>query len=96
MRATLVLLFFLADLYALLCAAVMPVSTAVGAPLLGWGALSMALLMAIPMLGGMAVGQRFFTHTTPQQFRRLVLRLLMLLAVITIARALFQLIGSSG
>jgi hypothetical protein len=96
MRATLVLLFFLADLYALLCAAVMPVSTAVGAPLLGWGALSMALLMAIPMLGGMAVGQRFFTHTTPQQFRRLVLRLLMLLAVITIARALFQLIASSG
>jgi uncharacterized membrane protein YfcA len=96
MRATLVLLFFLADLYALLCAAVMPVSTAVGAPLLGWGALSMALLMAIPMLGGMAVGQRFFTHTTPQQFRRLVLRLLMLLAVITIARALFQLIGSAG
>ena len=96
MRATLVLLFFLADLYALLCAAVMPVSTAVGAPLLGWGALSMALLMAIPMLGGMAVGQRFFTNTTPQQFRRLVLRLLMLLAVITIARALFQLIGSSG
>jgi uncharacterized membrane protein YfcA len=96
MRATLVLLFFFGDLYALLCAAVMPVSTAVGAPLLGWGALSMALLMAIPMLGGMAVGQRFFTHTTPQQFRRLVLRLLMLLAVITIARALFQLIGSSG
>ena len=96
MRATLVLLFFLADLYALLCAAVMPVSTAVGAPLLGLGALSMALLMAIPMLGGMAVGQRFFTHTTPQQFRRLVLRLLMLLAVITVARALFQLIGSTG
>ena len=96
MRATLVLLFFFGDLYALLCAAVMPVSTAVGAPLLGWGALSMALLMAIPMLGGMAVGQRFFTHTTPQQFRRLVLRLLMLLAVITVARALFQLIGSAG
>ena len=96
MRATLVLLFFLGDLYALLCAAVMPVSTAVGAPLLGWGALYMALFMALPMLGGMAVGQRFFTQTTPQQFRRLVLRLLMLLAVITVARALFQLLGSTG
>jgi uncharacterized membrane protein YfcA len=96
MRATLVLLFFFGDLYALLCAAVMPVNTEVGAPLLGWSALSMALFMAVPMAGGMLVGQRFFTHTTPQQFRRLVLRLLMLLAVITIARALFQLIGSAG
>ena len=56
----------------------------------------MALFMAVPMAGGMLVGQRFFTHTTPQQFRRLVLRLLMLLAVITVTRALFQLIGSAG
>jgi len=96
MRATLVLLFFFGDLYALLCAAVMPVSTEVGAPLLGWSALTMALFMAVPMAGGMLVGQRFFTRSTPQQFRRLVLRLLMLLAVMTIARSLFQLIGSAG
>ena len=96
MRATLVLLFFFGDLYALLCAAVMPVSTQLGAPLLGWSALSMALFLAVPMAGGMLVGQRFFTHTTPQQFRRQVLRLLMLLALMTIARSLFQLIGSAG
>jgi hypothetical protein len=44
----------------------------------------------------MLVGQRFFTRATPLQFRRLVLRLLMLLAVMTMARALFQLIGSAG
>jgi uncharacterized membrane protein YfcA len=95
MRATLVLLFFFGDLYALLCAAVMPVSTQLGAPLLGWSALSMALFLAVPMAGGMLVGQRFFTHTTPQQFRRQVLRLLMLLALMTMARSLFQLLGSA-
>jgi len=54
------------------------------------------LFIAVPMAGGMLVGQRFFTRSTPQQFRRLVLRLLMLLAVMTIARSLFQLIGSAG
>jgi uncharacterized membrane protein YfcA len=96
MRATLVLLFFFGDLYALLCAALMPVSAEVGVPLLGWSALTMALFMAAPMALGMVVGQRFFTHTTPQQFRRLVLRLLMLLAVITVGRSLLQLVGSAA
>jgi uncharacterized membrane protein YfcA len=74
----------------------MPVSAEVGAPLLGWSALTMALFMAAPMALGMVVGQRFFTHTTPQQFRRLVLRLLMLLAVITVGRSLLQLVGSAA
>jgi hypothetical protein len=64
----------------------------------GWnGLLSLAtvwraLLFLPPLAAGVWLGNRSFKHADPASFRRWVLRLLMLLAVLTGGRALLQLI----
>ncbi len=51
-----------------------------------------ALLFLPPLVAGVWVGNRGFTGADPVQFRRWVLRLLMLLAALTGARALLQIL----
>jgi len=51
-----------------------------------------ALLFLPPLAAGIWLGNRSFKHADPAVFRRWVLRLLMLLAVLTGGRALLQLI----
>ena len=46
------------------------------------------------MLAGIWVGQRSFAGVSPAQFRRHVLNLLMLIAAISVLRALVDLFGS--
>ena len=45
------------------------------------------------MLAGIALGRRAFIGVMPQRFRRYVLNLLMLIAAISVARALAELAG---
>ena len=93
MRATLIALFLFTDLYALACSALVPVAAAAAAPLLGADTLRWALWLAPAMLAGIWVGQRSFVGTSPAQFRRQVLNLLMLIAAISVLRALIELLG---
>lgn len=60
--------------------------------LLNLAAVWRALLFLPPLLAGVWLGNRSFSNANPEQFRRWVLRLLMLLAVLTGARALAQLL----
>jgi uncharacterized membrane protein YfcA len=56
--------------------------------LLTWDALWRALIFLPPLFGGIWLGHRSFKHADPAVFRRWVLRLLMLLAVLTGGQAL--------
>lgn len=85
MRATMILLFLVTDLYALACAAAMPARNA--APLLGLQTLHWALWLAPAMLAGIWVGRRAFVGVSEAAFRRHVLNLLILTAAISAARA---------
>jgi uncharacterized membrane protein YfcA len=62
------------------------------AGLLTWHSVWQAILFLPPLLAGIWLGNRSFKGTDPALFRRWVLRLLMLLAVLTGGRALFSLI----
>ena len=48
------------------------------------------LILIIPMAAGLLVGQRAFTRTPEAPFRRRVLLLLMLLSLMTVARAALE------
>jgi len=96
LRATLIALFLFTDLYALACSALVPAGSATAAPLLGADTLRWALWLAPAMLAGIWVGQRSFAGVSPAQFRRHVLNLLMLIAGISVLRALVELVGQSG
>ena len=89
MRATMILLFLFTDLYALAWAALLPGEA--GHDLLGAGTLQLALWLAPAMLAGIAVGQRAFVGMSPDAFRRHVLNLLMLMAGLSVLRALWAL-----
>ena len=89
MRATMILLFLFTDLYALAWAALLPGGA--GHDLLGAGTLQLALWLAPAMLAGIAVGQRAFVGMSPDAFRRHVLNLLMLIAGLSVLRALWAL-----
>jgi hypothetical protein len=89
MRATMILLFLFTDLYALLWAWWMPVAG--GEALFGPGTLVHALWLAPAMLAGIAVGQRAFVGVSPERFRRHVLDLLILVAGLSVLRALWAL-----
>ncbi len=65
--------------------------TDTGQALLGADTLSWAVWLAPAMLAGIWVGQRFFAGVSPAQFRRQVLNLLILVALISVLRALFAL-----
>lgn len=93
MRATLIALFLFTDVYALACAALVSVDGG-GAPLLGPDTLRWAIWLAPAMLAGIRVGHRSFAGVSPAQFRRHVLNLLMLIAAISVLRALVELLGS--
>jgi uncharacterized membrane protein YfcA len=87
MRATMILLFLFTDLYALAWAALLP--SPAGHALLGVRTLHLALWLTPAMLAGIWVGQRAFVGVSPQAFRRHVLNLLMLIAGLSVLRALW-------
>lgn len=91
MRATMILLFLFTDLYALAWAAVLPGDA--GQDLLGPRTLQLALWLSPAMLAGIGFGQRAFAGVSPAAFRRQVLNLLMLIAALSVARALWALAG---
>jgi uncharacterized protein len=91
MRATMIALFLFTDLYALACSALVSVSGAAPSALLGVDTLRWTLWLAPAMLAGIWVGRRSFVGVSPEQFRRHVLNLLMLIASISVLRALIEL-----
>ena len=91
MRATLILMFLFTDLYALAWAAALPGEG--GQDLLGGRTLQLVLWLAPAMLGGIWFGQRSFVGVSPELFRRHVLNLLVLIAVLSVLRALWALLG---
>ena len=84
-------LFLFTDLYALACSAVVSAATHAPTDLLGADTLRWALWLAPAMLAGIWVGQRSFSGVSPEQFRRHVLNLLMLIALISVLRAAVEL-----
>ena len=94
MRATMIALFLFTDLYALACSALVSAATHAPNTLLGTDTLRWALWLAPAMLVGIWVGQRSFVGVSPAQFRRHVLNLLMLIAVISVLRAGLELVGT--
>ncbi len=93
MRATLIALFLFTDLYALACSALVPAGAAAPTPLLGIDTVRWAVWLMPAMLAGIWIGQRSFAGVSPAQFRRHVLNLLMLIAAISVLRALTELLG---
>jgi uncharacterized protein len=91
MRATLVLLFLLTDLYALAWAGLLSAGVGHGPALLGPDTLRWALWLAPAMLVGIWLGNRFLRGVSPEQFRRQVLNLLILIALLSVLRALWAL-----
>ena len=91
MRATMILLFLFTDLYALAWAALLP--STVGHDLLGTRTLQLALWLTPAMLAGIWVGQRTFVGVSPEAFRHQVLNLLMLIAALSVLRALWALMA---
>ena len=91
MRATMIMLFLFTDLYALAWAGIVSLGRESGTPLLGGDTLRWALWLAPAMLAGIWLGQRTFAGVSPEQFRRHVLNLLILITVVSMARALLAL-----
>jgi uncharacterized membrane protein YfcA len=89
MRATMILMFLFTDLYALAWAALLP--SADGQELLGAGTLQLGLWLTPAMLAGIWFGQRAFIGVSPVLFRRRVLNLLVLIASLSVLRALWAL-----
>jgi len=89
MRATMILMFLFTDLYALAWAALLP--SAGGHELLDTGTLQLALWLTPAMLAGIWFGQRAFIGVPPELFRRRVLNLLVLIAALSVLRALWAL-----
>jgi uncharacterized membrane protein YfcA len=87
MRATLIALFLFTDLYALACSALVSVGTEPATALLGPDTLRWAIWLAPAMLAGIWVGHRSFAGVSPARFRRHVLNLLMLVALVSVLRA---------
>ncbi len=88
LRATMILLLLLTDIYSLIWAALIP--TGNGASLIGSGTLGWTLCLAPAMLVGIAVGQRRYTGAPAQSLRRRVLELLLVVALLAIGRALYD------
>lgn len=88
MRATMILLFLFTDLYALAWAGILSAGVEPGDALLGVGTLRWTLWLAPAMLAGIWVGQRSFAGVSPIQFRSHVLNLLILIALVSMGRAL--------
>lgn len=57
--------------------------------LISWATIWIAIILLVPMIMGIVVGQRQFLSATPEAFRRFALLLLMILASIGILRIAF-------
>jgi uncharacterized membrane protein YfcA len=93
LRATLIALLLFSDVVSLICAALMPSSTHASGNLLGPDTLKWALWLAPAMLAGIWYGQRSFKGVSPEQFRRHVLNLLIVLALVSVVRSVIGLLG---
>jgi uncharacterized membrane protein YfcA len=91
MRATMIMLLLFTDLYALAWVGIMSAGSETGNALLGADTLRWALSLVPVMLAGIWVGQRSFAGVSPTQFRRHVLNLLILIALVSVVRALLAL-----
>jgi uncharacterized membrane protein YfcA len=89
LRATLIVLFLLTDVYALAWAGALPSGDA--PPLLDRATLAWAVSLAPSMLVGIAIGRRAFAGASPAAFRRRVLDLLLVVSALAMVRALIDL-----
>ena len=92
LRATLIALLLFSDVVSLISAALMPSSAHASGSLLGPDTLKWALWLAPAMLAGIWWGQRSFKGVSPEQFRRLVLNLLIGLAAMSVVRSVAGLV----
>jgi len=91
LRATMVILLLLTDLYALAWAGIVSAGGDSGSTLLNADTLRTALWMTPAMLLGIWVGSRMFAVMSAEQFRRQVLNLLVVIALAVVVRGLFGL-----
>jgi uncharacterized protein len=73
LRATLVVMFFLSSTYSLILGAWYGITNTQTLTLVGW--------LALPVIGGIAIGSRGFAVVTPEQFKRLMLMVLAALSM---------------
>lgn len=92
MRATMISFVFFTCAYTLVCAALVPLGTTRGTPLLGIDTLRWALLLAPSMFVGIWIGQRSFANADPQRYRRNVLLLLVSISAFGALRSIFELL----
>ena len=90
LRATLIVLFLLTDVYALAWAAAMPSADA--PPLLDRSTVNWVACLAPSMLVGIAIGRRAFAGASPEAFRRRVLDLLLVVSGLAVLRAVIDLV----
>ena len=93
MRATLVLLFLLTDLYALAWASVFSTGEQQASALVGIDTLRWAVWLGPAMLLGIWAGNRLFRGMSPALFRRRVINLLIVIALISVVRAVAALLA---
>ncbi len=91
LRATMVILLLMTDLYALAWAGFISVGGDAGLALLNVDTLRTALWMTPAMLLGIWLGSRAFAVMSAEQFRRQVLNLLVLIALAGVIRGLMDL-----
>lgn len=95
LRATLVLLLLFTDIVSLAWAALLPAPGAAAGQgaLVGQATWLWALWLTPPMLAGIWLGSRGFVHASPELFRRWVLNLLVLIALLSVVRSAAGLLG---
>ena len=93
LRATMVLMLLCSDVLALAFAAVLPRAADAGA-LVGAGTWRWALWLAPAMVAGIWLGSHAFARVSPDQFRRRLLDLLGVLAVLALGRAVWGVVGA--
>ncbi len=84
-RASVIAFFLGSDLIGLACQAQADLTTS--------ATLWRFLTFLPPLLAGIWLGSRIFKHADPEAFRRWVLRILILLALLTVARGVAQMVG---
>lgn len=93
LRATMVVWLMLLDVYSLAWTGVLSVAGSPATPLLSAETLRWVLWMAPAMILGILVGHRSFAGVSVTRFRRIVLDLLMVVALLSVARALAGWLG---